>query len=456
MTKIFLRTLLIVLFTAANLSFAASPSEKPKTEAAPTQPPAKKETPPGPEVTMEEALSYFETIASLVKSEYAENITNRKLLEGALSGMLSSLDPHSTFMNREVYHDYKNQTEGHFGGLGIEVVMEDGLLKVIAPMDDTPASKAGLQAGDLIVGIDDLPVFGLTDMEAVKKLRGEPGTKVKITVHRGNENIEKTLERAVINIKPVKSRAEGNIGYIRISTFNEKTADELAKAIKSLQKEIGNKLIGYVVDLRNNPGGLLPQGISVANMFLNKGVIVSAKDREHRNLEEFKAKGPDLTMGLPVVVLVNSGSASASEIVAGALQGNHRALIVGTQTFGKGSIQKLTPIGDIGAVKVTIALFYTPTGQTIQKHGITPDIKIEQQLDLQTINSDKQLREAYLKEALEDSSKPKLGDASKTPAKNMFAKEKTFKDLPDYQLQQSFNILRALSFDHSMLSRFKQ
>jgi carboxyl-terminal processing protease len=444
MTHILLRSLFVLVLIAANPCIAEKPPEPPKKEK------------PEPEISMDEALSFFESIASLVKSEYAENITNRKLLEGALAGMLSSLDPHSIYLTRKAYEEYKNQAEGHFGGLGMEVVMEDGLLKVVAPMDDTPASKAGILAGDLIVGIDDQPVFGLTDMEAVKRLRGEPGTKVKVMIHRGNENIEKTLDRAVINVKPVKYRAEDNIGYIRISTFNQKAADELAKAIKALQKELGDKLIGYVVDLRNNPGGLLPQGIAVANMFLNNGVIVSAKNREHKQLEEFKATGPDLTKGLPIVVLVNSGSASASEIVAGALQGNQRALIVGTQTFGKGSIQKLTPIGEIGAVKVTIALFYTPQGRTIQKNGITPDIKIEQQLDLQTINSDKHLREAYLKEALEDG-KPKLPTDDKSQSsKNLFSKDKTFKELPDYQLMQAFNILRALSLDHSLLTRQKK
>lgn len=436
--------------------YSAVATEQSQKKPEPSSPAKEKPATPGPDITMQEALSFFNEIASQIKNEYAEDITNRKVLEGALSGMLSSLDPHSTYLTREAYKEYKSQAEGHFGGLGMEVVMEDGLLKIIAPIDDTPAAKANLRPGDLIVGIDDKPVFGMTDFEAVKNLRGDPGTKVKISIHRGNENIEKTLERAIIKVKPVKYRAEGNMGYLRISSFNQQTTEELTKAIKALQKELGNKLIGYVIDLRNNPGGLLEQGIAVSDVFLNSGVIVTAKNREKQKIEEFTAHGPDLTKGLPLVLLVNSGSASASEIVAGALQGNHRVLVVGTQTFGKGSIQKLTPIDDIGAIKMTIALFYTPSGQPIQKLGITPDIKIEQQLDLQTINSDKQLREAYLKEALEDTNQPKLSDANKNPTPpNLLAKEKTFKELPDYQLMQAFNILRALSLDHTLLSRHK-
>lgn len=409
------------------------------------------------DLSVEEAAAFFATIADRLKHEYVEDLTHRQLLEGALGGMLSSLDPHSIYLNPEKYKEIKSQAEGQFGGLGIEITMEDGILKVISPMDDTPAYKAGIKSGDYIVAVDDKPVFGMTIYEAVKKLRGDPSSKVKLNIRRGNDIIDVTVERAIIKVQPVKHRIEGDIGYLRILTFNEQTTIDLIRAIKTIQKEKGDKLKGFVIDLRNNAGGLLDQAVSVSDVFIKEGPIVSIKNREKKVLAEFKAKGEDLTKGVPLVVLVNGGSASASEIVAGALQDHRRALIVGTQTFGKGSVQQITPVRDIGAIKVTIAFYYTPNGRTIQKQGISPEIIIEQQLDLQTINSDKRLREAFLQDALEEGGKRKAEEQLKESKEDKeikaAIKEKTFKELPDYQLEQAFNILRAISYDQQLLSQ---
>lgn len=407
-----------------------------------------KEAPEKSDLTNDQLVGFFNAIAEKLKSDHVEDVTNRELLEGALSGMISSLDPHSSYLDEEKFNEMRNDAEGKFGGLGIEILIEKEGIKVISPIEDTPAQKAGIKPGDMIVAIEGDPIASMSDFDALKKLRGEPGTDVNITIYRENQSpFDVKITREFIKVQPVKFRSEGDVGYIRITTFNDDTTSELIKAIRSIQKELGSNLHGYVIDLRNNPGGLLDQAVSVTSLFIGKDKpVVSIKGKGKKQFAEFKSNSSDMTKGLPLVVLVNSGSASASEIVAGALQDYKRAVIVGTQSFGKGSVQRVSPLRNIGALKLTIALYYTPHGRSIQKEGIEPDIKVEQQLDLQTINSDKRLREAYLKDAI--TNEKKIGKNEGDDLKSV-SKKKNFKNLPDYQLQQALNILRAMSLGFS-------
>ena len=328
-------------------------------------------------------LNLFGAVFERVRSDYVEKPDDPALIEGAINGMVSSLDPHSRYMNDKSWRDMQETTSGEFGGLGIEVTMEDGLVKVVAPIDDTPASKAGILSGDLIAKIDGEAVQGLTLEQAVAKMKGGVNTKTKLTIMRKGKDapLDVTLTREIIRVRPVRYHTEGgDIGYIRITSFNEQTTESLRKAITSISKDIPqDKLAGYVVDLRNNPGGLLDQAVSVSSTFLPRGEVVSTRGRNPEETQRFTARGGDLTKGKPLVVLINGGSASASEIVAGALHDHKRATLVGTRSFGKGSVQTIIPLGaGNGALALTTARYYTPSGRSIQAQGIAPDIEVKQ------------------------------------------------------------------------------
>ena len=328
-------------------------------------------------------LNLFGEVFERIRTDYVEKPDDAKLVEGAINGMITSLDPHSRYMNDSAWREMQETTHGEFGGLGIEVTMEDGLVKVVAPMDDTPAAKAGMMSGDLITQIDDEAVQGLTLEQAVNKMKGPIDTKTRLTVIRkGMEApINVTIMREIIRVRPVSYHVDGgNIGYIRISSFNEKTADELKKAIGDISKQIASgSLAGYVVDLRNNPGGLLDQAVSVSSAFMARGEVVSTRGRRPEETQRFTARGGDLIKGKPLVVLINGGSASASEIVAGALHDHKRATLIGTRSFGKGSVQTIIPLGSgNGALALTTARYFTPSGRSIQAKGISPDIEVLQ------------------------------------------------------------------------------
>lgn len=327
------------------------------------------------------ALNLFGDVFEQVRANYVEPVPDKKLIEYALNGMLSSLDPHSGYMNEEEAKSMNIQNKGEFGGLGIEVTMENGVIKVVSPIDDTPAARAGIESGDLVVEIDGKPVTGMTLNEAVDKMRGKVGSEILLTIVRQGAKapLKIKLIRDIIQIQSVKSHVEaGNVGYIRITTFNAQTSPGLQKAFAEIKKDAGDKLIGYVLDLRNNPGGLLDQAIAVSNAFLDKGEIVSTRGRNPDDTRrDSAAPGLNMSDNLPVVVLINGGSASASEIVAGALQDDKRAIIVGTQSFGKGSVQTLFNVPGGGMVRLTTARYYTPSGRSIQAKGITPDIIVE-------------------------------------------------------------------------------
>jgi carboxyl-terminal processing protease len=328
-------------------------------------------------------LNLFGDVFERIKAGYVEKPDDAKLVEGAINGMISALDPHSRYMNEKAWRDMQETTSGEFGGLGIEVTMEDGLVKVIAPMDDTPAAKAGILSGDLIAGIDDTAVQGLTLEQAVAKMKGPINTKTRLKIMRkgAEQPIEVSIMREVIRVRPVRYRTDGgDVGYIKINTFNEQTTEGLKKAIRDISNQIPpEKLAGYVVDLRNNPGGLLDQAVSVTSAFMARGEVVSTRGRTPEETQRFTARAGDLTKGKPLVVLINGGSASASEIVAGALHDHKRATLIGTRSFGKGSVQTIIPLGPgKGAMALTTARYFTPSGRSIQAKGVTPDIEVLQ------------------------------------------------------------------------------
>jgi carboxyl-terminal processing protease len=328
-------------------------------------------------------LNLFGDVFERVRADYVEKPDDSKLVESAINGMLAGLDPHSSYMDPKSFRDMQVQTRGEFGGLGIEVTMEDGLVKVVAPIDDTPAAKAGVMANDIITQLDDEAVQGLTLNQAVDKMRGPVNTKIKLTIMRkgSDKPIEVSIVRDIIRVKSVRWHPEGgDVGYIRITQFNEQTTDGLKQAINELNAQLGaDKIKGYIVDLRNNPGGLLDQAISVSDTFLDKGEIVSTRGRNPEETQRFNARPGDMTKGKPLIVLINGGSASASEIVAGALQDHKRATLIGTRSFGKGSVQTIIPLGaGNGALRLTTARYYTPSGRSIQAKGISPDIEVLQ------------------------------------------------------------------------------
>ena len=328
-------------------------------------------------------LNLFGDVFERVRAGYVEKPDDGKLMESAINGMLAGLDPHSSYMDPKSFRDMQDTIRAEFGGLGIEVTMEDGLIKVVAPIDETPAAKAGIMANDIISHLDDEPVQGLTLNQAVEKMRGPVNTKIRLKIVRKGQDkpIEVTIVRDKIRVRPVRSRIEGDdVAYIRVTQFNEQTTDGLKKAVADTTAQIGaDKLKGYIVDMRNNPGGLLDQAISVSDAFLEKGEIVSTRGRHAEETQRFSARAGDLTKGKPVIVLINGGSASASEIVAGALQDHKRATIIGTRSFGKGSVQTIIPLGSgNGALRLTTARYYTPSGTSIQAKGIKPDIEVLQ------------------------------------------------------------------------------
>jgi carboxyl-terminal processing protease len=328
-------------------------------------------------------LNLFGEVFERVRADYVEKTDDAKLVEGAINGMVTALDPHSRYMNDRAWRDMQETTHGEFGGLGIEVMMEDGLVKVVAPMDDTPAAKAGIMSGDFITQIDDDAVQGLTLEQAVNKMKGPINTKTRLKITRkgADKSIDVSIVREIIRVRPVSFHVDnGDIGYIRITSFNEQTTDGLRKAIGDIAKQIpSDKLAGYVVDLRNNPGGLLDQAVSVSGTFMARGEVVSTRGRAAEETQRFTARTGDLTKGKPLVVLINGGSASASEIVAGALHDHKRATLIGTRSFGKGSVQTIIPLGTgNGALALTTARYFTPSGHSIQAQGITPDIEVLQ------------------------------------------------------------------------------
>ena len=388
-------------------------------------------------------LNLFGDVFERVRAEYVEEVSDQELIEAAINGMLTSLDPHSNFLTSKNYSDMRVQTKGEFGGLGIEVTMENGVIKVVSPIDDTPASRAGLQPGDLITHLDGDTVQGLTLGQAVERMRGPVDSKIVLSVRRKDAKpFDVTIQRATIKIRSVRHEAVGDVGYVRITTFNEQTTSGLQNGVAALSRELGDKLAGFVIDLRNNPGGLLDQAISVSDSFLEKGEIVSTRGRDPNDASRVHATAGDVTDGKPVVVLINGGSASASEIVAGALQDHRRAIILGTQSFGKGSVQTIVPLPGNVAMRLTTARYYTPSGRSIQKTGISPDI-IVPTAKIEKFDSAKRRRETDLRNALESAGTTERKDAPKVkPAARKSVKEQAEED---YQLARAVDLLRGLS-----------
>jgi carboxyl-terminal processing protease len=397
-------------------------------------------------------LNLFGDVFERVRAHYVEEVDDQELIENAINGMLSSLDPHSSYLNEKDFADMREQTKGEFGGLGMEVTMEDGLVKVVSPIDDTPAYHAGIQAGDLITHLDGKPVIGLSLKEAVEIMRGKVGTSIELTVRREGEGelLYLDITRDMIRIRPVKDNIfKNHVGYVRLTTFNENTTDDTEDAIERIKEELGDQLVGFVIDLRNNPGGLLDQAIGVSDLFLDRGEIVSTRGRHNIDTKRDNAHSGDIIKDLPIVVLINSGSASASEIVAGALQDHRRALVMGTKSFGKGSVQTVIPLHGHGAMRLTTARYYTPSGRSIQATGIEPDIEVEI-ATVETLEYRK-TREADLKGALENPGteltlSPEEEDAKKeADEKKTKAEENAELLRKDYQLNRAVDLIRGLS-----------
>ncbi|MDA9749022.1 S41 family peptidase [Pelagibacteraceae bacterium] len=388
-------------------------------------------------------LDLFGQVFDRVRSSYVEDVSDQELIEKAIDGMLSGLDPHSGYMNEEIWKEMQMDTKGKFGGLGIEITMEEGFVKVIAPIEDTPAYDAGILAGDFIIQIDDTPVFGLTLNEAVELMRGERGAPIVVTISRENtEPFEVEIIRDYINIRSVKSEFVDGVGYLRITSFNEQTEKGLIEAIKNIQSDDDYDVIGYVLDVRSNPGGLLTQAVKVTDIFLEKGEIVSTRGRDKKDIKRYRAKKTDRTNGKPLVVLIDGGSASASEIVAGALQDHRRAIIIGTQSFGKGSVQTIIPFqvsnsDNLTGIRLTTARYYTPSGASIQGKGITPDMIIEQgefeSYDFKTFS------ESDLKDSLDKNNEKTENEIEEELSE--FEKRLAI----DYQLQRAIDLIRGVS-----------
>jgi len=393
-------------------------------------------------------LQEFSRAFARIKNDYVEEIDDKTILTNAIKGMLSGLDPHSTYLDDKSYSDLKEGTSGEFGGLGMEVGMEDGFIKVISPIDDTPAKRAGIKAGDLIIRIEKKSTRGMELNDAVKLMRGKPGSKITISIMREDSDkpLDVSIERAIIRVSSVKSELiEADYAYLRISSFQSRTARQLKKQVKKLSsKNKEKKLKGLILDLRNNPGGILKGAIDVSNAFINKGLIVYTKGRAKDSELKFSASVGDVLDGAPIVVLVNNGSASASEIVAGALQDHKRAIIMGAQTFGKGSVQTVLPMSEKTAIKLTTARYYTPSGRSIQAEGIVPDIntgnwKLEKDLG----NGFKTVKEADLQGSLKNKSSIKKKNGKKKSDKKKNKKKDKFKS--DYALHEAMNILKGLN-----------
>lgn len=381
-----------------------------------------------------ELLNLFGEVMERAKSTYVEEVEDKKLIESAINGMLVSLDPHSSYLDQKSFKYMNEQTQGKFGGLGIEVTMEQGFVKIVSPIDDTPASKAGLKPGDFITNIDNESVIGMSLNDAVDKMRGKPGTKVKLTIRRVNEKpFDVTLKREEIKIQSVKSDIkDGDVIYVRISSFSENVDKNIETIVKKALKN--EKMRGLVLDVRNNPGGLLDQAVAVSDLFLNQGEIVSTRSRNPEDTISYSAKDGDIIKGLPIVVMINDGSASASEIVAGALQDHKRAIVLGEKSFGKGSVQTVVPLGDYGAMRLTTARYYTPSGKSIQAKGIEPDIVVYP-AKVEEIKSEHNFSEAEYSNALKN---------EKEEEKKQEAKEKNDDWKKDYQLSRAVDLVKAL------------
>ncbi len=392
-------------------------------------------------------LRSFIDVLDRVKQDYVESVEDKALLENAIRGMLSGLDPHSAYLDKDAFDDLQAGTSGEFGGLGIEVGLEDGFIKVIAPIDDTPAEKAGVKPGDLIIRLDNKPVKGLSLAEAVKMMRGKPNTKLVLTIVRSGEDkpLDITITRDIIRVKSVKSRLlEPGYGYVRVTQFQSNTARSLSQSLTNLRKENDGPLRGLVIDLRNNPGGVLNAAVEVSDVFLKQGTVVYTEGRSSGAQQKFKATPGDSLEGAPLIVLVNGGSASASEIVAGALQDHGRAVIMGEQTFGKGSVQTILPMANGTAVKLTTARYYTPNGRSIQAAGINPDIKLQRyQVSLAEDAASRLVKEADLSRHLEN------GDIQEKTQSDLFNTGEKKEGIPlaqsDYQLYEALNLLKGLT-----------
>ena len=386
-----------------------------------------------------ELLNLFGEVMERAKLNYVEEVSDKKLIESAINGMLTSLDPHSSYLDADSFNYMSEQTKGKFGGLGIEVTMDNGLVKVVSPIDDTPAAKAGIKAGDYITNINGETVVGMSLNDAVSKMRGKVGEKVKLSIRRVNSKpIELTIKRQEIKIQSVKNEIkEDSIVYIRISSFTEDVDKSVSEAITKAKKKLKNKLLGIVIDVRNNPGGLLDQAVDVSDLFLEKGEIVSTRSRNEADTVKYMANEGDIAKGLPIVVIINEGSASASEILAGALQDHHRAIILGEKSFGKGSVQTVIPLRDYGAMRLTTARYYTPSGRSIQAKGIEPDVEVKpakiEELESYTLN----ISEADLNNALKNDSDIDAGKQKKNG--------KSKEDLADYQLVRALDLVKALA-----------
>lgn len=394
-------------------------------------------------------LRIFSEVFAKVKNDYVESIDDRELIENAIRGMLEGLDPHSAYLDKEHYEDLQEGTSGEFGGLGIEVGMEDGFVKVISPIDDTPAQRAGIKAGDLIIKLDEKSVKGMALNDAVKLMRGKPGSDIIITVVREGEDKprEITITRAVITVKSVRGKTlEPGFGYIRISNFQTHTAEDLRKSLEKLKKENDNGLRGLILDLRNNPGGILNAAVGVSDLFLDNGLIVYTEGRIKDSKLTFTAKPTDMLKDAPIIVLVNGGSASASEIVAGALQDHDRAIIMGERTFGKGSVQTILPMNDEAALKLTTARYFTPSGRSIQASGIEPDIIIENiRVDSTVDHSSIQIKESDLTGHLDNGSKESEEKGKKDKTKKKEKNNEPSLAETDYQLYEALNVLKGLA-----------
>lgn len=432
--KTFIATICLITFTLTSSCASANTGKEDK---------------PVKEINAEtyELLNLFGEVLERSRNSYVEEVSDKQLIEAAINGMLTSLDPHSSFLDEKSFTYMTEQTKGKFGGLGIEVTMDNGLVKVVSPIDDTPAFKAGLKPGDYIIEIDDEPVMGLTLNEAVEKMRGKPGTKIKLKITRAGEKpFDVKLKREEIKIQSVKSEIlSKDVLYVRITSFNEETDKMVEKAIKNAQKELKKELKGIVLDVRNNPGGLLDQAVSVSDLFLDKGEIVSTRSRNEEDTVKYTAKSGDVAEGLPIVVIINDGSASASEIVAGALQDHKRAIVLGEKSFGKGSVQTVIPLGKTIAMRITTARYYTPSGRSIQAKGIEPDIEVKP-AKVEVIDkysySEAGLRNALKNDNDKDETKKEVSDKSVQAANE--AKEKEERIAKDYQLTRAIDLVKAL------------
>ena len=398
---------------------------------------AEKAAKPAEEADTYELLNLFGEVMERAKTSYVEEVDDKKLIESAINGMLVSLDPHSSYLDAQSYKYMNEQTKGKFGGLGIEVTMENGVVKIVSPIDDTPAAKAGLKPGDYITNIDGEQVIGMSLNDAVDKMRGKVGSKVKLTIRRvGEKPFEVTLKREEVKIQSVKNDIKsGDFAYIRITSFSGDTDKMVEKAIKQAKKELKGNIKGVVLDVRNNPGGLLDQAVNISDLFLDKGEIVSTRSRNEEDTVRYTAKEGDITDGLPIVVMINDGSASASEILAGALQDHKRAIILGEKSFGKGSVQTVVPLGKYGAMRLTTARYYTPSGRSIQATGIIPDVEVHPAKVEEYINN-YGLSEAEYRNALKNEA---TGEDKKT--------ENNTKDedwRKDYQLSRAVDLVKAL------------